>query len=214
VIGLPSLTSLLSWRVWAVAGLAGLALHGFVVTRERDRANERAGQLSEQLQTVAKSAELIEANRAQAVRDRVAAEQALASYSDAALDAFENQAETARRLAVEVAQLRRRLDAANQEIADADPSLRLDDPLPDSLRDALACAGGDAAACATASAHPGGMPVGADGAPGPADAAPHDADGARGAPDRGGRPGFDGQQREPGRQSSGVRLGAPGPAEA
>lgn len=208
------MSALLSWKAWALAALAGLALHSWVVTGERDRAHERVGQLEQRVEGLAKDVSLAEAGRVQALTDKAAAEEALATYNEAAITAFQQQAEASRRMAAEVAQLKRRLDAANQEIADADPSLRLDDPLPVSLRDALACAGGDAAACAATSADPGRMPVGADGAPGPADAAPADADGARGAPDRGGRPGLDGEQRQPGGRASGLRNGAGGAAEA
>lgn len=201
------------WRAWAVAIIAGLAINSWALSTQLDRAVERDAARAQRVEDLTKDVSLAEAAAARAALDKAAAEEALANYSEAAIVAFQQQAEASRRMAAEVAQLKRRVDVANQEIADADPSLRLDDPLPGGLRDALACAGGDLAACAAAEADPGRVSVGTDDAPGPAAAAPADADRARGAPDRGGRPSGDRDQRQPGGRPSGVRLGVGGPAE-
>ncbi|QQQ17764.1 hypothetical protein JIP62_10510 [Brevundimonas vitis] len=135
----------LDWRAWAVAGVAGLALSLWVVTVERDHAREKADDLAADLTKA-------EAGWLAARAGKKKAEDALADYARTSALTFQAQAEASRAMAAEIEQLNRRVRAAHQEIARADGSLRLDDPLPRGVRDGLACAGGDAVACAAAPA--------------------------------------------------------------
>jgi hypothetical protein len=162
----------LDWRAWAVAATAGLALTLWVVTVERDRASDRANGLADDVADLRRDLTTANAAKAGALKDKVAAEKGLADYARVSATTFQAQAEESARMSAQLAELNRRVRAANQEIARADGSLRLDDPLPRGVRDSLACAGGDERACAPAAAAPAGrMPGGAADAGAPAGSA-------------------------------------------
>lgn len=137
---------------WAVAAIAGLALSLWVVTVERDRARDQIEARDQRIDILAAELADLNGRLTTAQLDRESAEDALAIYAQETFAAFQAQAEAARRTAAELAELNRRVRAANLEISHADAGLRLDDPLPDGVRNALACAGGDERACAAAPA--------------------------------------------------------------
>lgn len=144
------LKTALDWRVWAAAIVGGLALSLWVATVERDRARDQAGNLAGDIAQLRKDVAAAETAQRTALADKQTAEKALSDYAQASTAAFQKQAEESARSAAQLAELNRRVRAANQEIARADGSLRLDDPLPRGVRDNLACAGGDSSACAAA----------------------------------------------------------------
>lgn len=155
----------------------GLAASLWVSNTERGAAELRA-------KTHAAAAEDLRADLgkrtdelAQARAHAVASDARLTDFAAQTAQTFKDQAVASARMAAELAAVNRRLQAAQQEISRADAGLRLDDPLPRGVRDGLACAGGDAAACAGtggAAADPGGLSAG------PADAASSAGPTARG----------------------------------
>lgn len=154
--------SSLDWRAWLAAIVAGLALSLWVVSGERDRANERVEALAGDVRGLRNDLTAANTAKAGALNDKASAEAALSAYAQVTTATFQAQAEESARMSAQLAELNRRVRAANQEIARADGSLRLDDPLPRGVRDSLACAGGDERACASAAAPAaGGMPGGA-----------------------------------------------------
>jgi len=150
------------WRAWAVAAIGGLALTLWIVTGERDRAVTTSDERRQTVEDLRGQLATAEAGRSAAQAGKARAEQALGDYARETFVTFSAQAEASRLMAAQLAETNRRLTAAQQEIARADGSLRLDDPLPRGVRDALACTGGDTRACApAAAADPGRVPAGA-----------------------------------------------------
>lgn len=167
------------WRAWAAAVIGGLMLHGWVLSAQLDAARKTSAAREETVAALRGRLATAEAGRLAAQAGKSRAEAALGEYARATFDAFNAQVEASRQMAAQLAEANRRLNAAQQEIARADGSLRLDDPLPRGLRDALACAGGDAGACAGATqTDPAGVPSGAAEPAGPARAAARGDDGA------------------------------------
>lgn len=159
----------LDWRAWMAALVIGLALSLWVVTAERDRAGDRIEALNGDVVDLHRDLSAANAAKASEQRAKLKAEGELSAYAQTTLSNFQKQAEESARMSAQLAELNRRVRAAQQEIARADGSLRLDDPLPRSVRDSLACAGGDERACPAATAAPaGGMPGGAADPAGPA----------------------------------------------
>ena len=150
--------SLVDLRAWAVLLTLGMAASLWVSHAERGAAVARAE---------AAEAEVSELRpeRDQARAQAAAADVRLTDFAAETARAFQEQSAASARMAAELADVNRRLRAAQMEISRADPGLRLDDPLPRSLRDSLACARGALDACAAAQADPAVL------SPGAADAA-------------------------------------------
>lgn len=149
--------SLIDLRVWALFVVFGLAASLWVVSTEKGAAMARAKAAEVQLRDTRAD---LDARELDLVQARAAAERArenLGAFAEASIVAFEKQAADTARVAAELAELKRRVTATQQEISRADAGLRLDDPLPRGVRDGLACAGGDAAACTPAAATPPGV---------------------------------------------------------
>lgn len=154
--------SLLDVRVWLVAAVLALTASLAIVSAEKRAATTTADATSAELERTRADLEKRDADYAQADARARAAETRLTDYSAETAAIFDKQAQASAQVAAELADLKRRVLAASQEITRADPALRLDDPLPRGVRDGLACAGGDAAACAgSAAADPGRVPAGA-----------------------------------------------------
>lgn len=129
------------WRAWAIAIVAGLALTVWVVTVERDAARQVGSERSARIEQLEAEAEVAETARRSALAARDQAESILAEYAVASAAAWREQAAASTRMAAQLTETNRRLRAAQEEITRADPGLRLDDPLPDGVRDGIACAG-------------------------------------------------------------------------
>jgi len=142
-------------KVLAAIAFAGLAVALAVTRAELSAQRAKAQAAAAQAKTLAGQLGTAEVQRQKA-------EAALQSYAANSTAAWLAQAEAAKRTAATLEQINRRASAATQEIDHAAPGLRLDDPLPRSLRDAIACARGDARSCAAApAAAPGGVSPGA-----------------------------------------------------
>lgn len=151
--------SILDYRLWAAAGLAGLALSLWVASAERDAARADARAASRELAAERDTRRRVETERDGVRADLASAEADLTAYAAASAAAWRAQADASARMAARLDDIDRRARAASLEISRADSGLSLDDPLPRSLRDGLACAGGDERACAAAApADPGGLP--------------------------------------------------------
>lgn len=152
--------SLVDPRVWALFAVFGLAASLWVVSTEKDAALARARAAEVRVSDVQGDLDARELDLIQARAAADHARESLNAFAEASVAAFEKQAADTARVAAELAELKRRVAATQQEISRADAGLRLDDPLPRGVRDGLACAGGDAAACASAApaTAPGVMP--------------------------------------------------------
>lgn len=146
--------SLVDFRVWALAAALGLAASLWVANTERGAAVARADGLAEAVERLRTDLDTRTDELAQARAHAVASDARLTDFAAQSAQAFKAQADASARMAAELAAVNRRLQAAQQEISRADAGLRLDDPLPRSVRDGLACAGGDPAACAGGDAAP------------------------------------------------------------
>ena len=169
--------SLVDLRGWALAVALGLAASLWVANTERGAAVARADTLAASVTDLRADLETRTAELGQARAHAVASDARLTDFAAQTAQTFKDQAVASARMAAELADVNRRLRAAQQEISRADAGLRLDDPLPSGVRDGLACAGGDTAACASAStapADPGDLPAG------PADAGRQPVVAARG----------------------------------
>ena len=154
--------SLLDVRVWLFAAVLGLATSLAIASAEKRAAVTTADAVSAELARTRDDLKKRDADYAQADARAQAAETRLTDYSAETAAIFDKQAQASAQMAAELADLKRRVRAASQEITRADPALRLDDPLPRGVRDGLACAGGDAAACVgPAAADPGRVSSGA-----------------------------------------------------
>ena len=140
--------SLVDLRVWGLFLVFGLAVALWAASVETRAAHDRIESLGRELTTIREARDAATDQRDAARRGQTAAETRLTEYAAEAAVSFQAQADASARLAAEITTLNRRLDAARKEIDRADAGLRLDDPLPRGVRDGLACAGGDAAACA------------------------------------------------------------------
>lgn len=155
--------------------MLGLAASLWVSNTERGAAVSRANQLAASVAELRADLDTRTGELGAARAHVTAAEARLTDYAAQTAQAFQDQAAASARMAAELADVNRRLRAAQQEISRADAGLRLDDPLPVGVRHGLACAGGDAAACAIAApADSGDVP------PRPADAAASARPAARG----------------------------------
>lgn len=155
--------SLVDLRVWAVLLTLGLAASLWVSHAERGAAVARADAIAETATRLSEDLKARTDELAQARAHAAASDARLTDYAAETAQAFQQQAAASARMAAELADVNRRLRAAQQEISRADAGLRLDDPLPRVVRDGLACAGGDPAACAggdAASADPGDLSAG------------------------------------------------------
>lgn len=156
----------LNWRTWAALAAAALLAMLLVTWDQRDRAEALAASRAETVATLTDQKAATEQQLAAALLAQRKAETALGDFSNTAIANFQTQAEESARMSAQLAELNRRVRAAQQEIARADGSLRLDDPMPRGLRDALACAGGDTAACVSAPQAPAGVVPGRAADPG------------------------------------------------
>ena len=147
----------LNWRTWAALGAAALLAMLLVTWDQRDKAEALAARRAETIPTLTQQKGAAEQQLAAAQQAQRRAETALGDFSNTAIANFQTQAEESARMSAQLAELNRRVRAAQQEIARADGSLRLDDPMPRGLRNALACAGGDAVACVPAPQAPAGV---------------------------------------------------------
>lgn len=129
------------WRTYVAAGLVGLALTAWVHSVERDRARDALAverQTSARLQAALTAAE---DGRKGALADRERAEAALSAYAVQSAAVWREQAAASAALATQLTETQRRLRAAQEEAARATLPAGLDGPLPDGLRDRIACAG-------------------------------------------------------------------------
>lgn len=139
-----------NWRTWAALGVVALLAMLLVTWDQRDRAQALAASRAETITSLGAEKTKVEQDLAAARVAQQRAETTLGDFSNTAIANFQTQAEESARMSAQLAELNRRVRAAQQEIARADGSLRLDDPMPRGLRDALACASGDAVACVPA----------------------------------------------------------------
>lgn len=150
-------------RFWAVLLTLGLAASLGISLAQKDAAVTRAEALAERVQSLDKNIVDLTAERNQALAHATASDARLTDFAAQTAAIHAEQAEASARMAAELSDVNRRLRAAQQEISRAPSGLGLDDPLPRSLRDSLACARGDTGACASSrpEAHPGVLPDGA-----------------------------------------------------
>ncbi len=142
----------LDWRTWLAVVALGLAVALAVTSAQRDAQTTKAEAAVATADRLGRDLRTAEAQRRAALSAKAKAETALTDYAATSVITFQKQAEESARMSAQLAELNRRVRAAQQEIARADGSLRLDDPLPRGVRDGLACAGGDDRACAAATA--------------------------------------------------------------
>lgn len=150
--------SLADLRVWAVLLTLGLAASLWVSNAERGAAVVRAKASAEKVEALTNDLDARTNERDQARAHAAAADARLTDFAADSARTLQEQAAASARMAAELADVNRRLRAAQQEISRAPSGLRLDDPLPRSLRDNLACARGATDACAGAQTDSGLVP--------------------------------------------------------
>jgi hypothetical protein len=140
--GLAALLRVLGdWRAYAAALVLGLAVSAWVFSVERDRAEVQASAAQADAADLRDKLAVSEDGRRGAITARDQAEARLADYALKSAEAWREQAAASSRMATQLTETNRRLRAAQEEIARANPGLRLDDPLPGGVRDSIACAG-------------------------------------------------------------------------
>lgn len=137
----------LDLRFWAVLLTLGLAASLWVSHTQKGAAMARADSLSQTVSDLRSDLDTLTAERNQARAHASASDARLTDFAAQTAAIHAEQAEASARMAAELSDVNRRLRAAQQEISRAPSGLGLDDPLPLSLRDHIACARGDTAAC-------------------------------------------------------------------
>ena len=143
--------ALFDLRFWALLLTLGLVASLWVSHTQKGAAVARADGLTQIVTELRANIETLTAERNQARAHASASDARLTEFAAQTAVIHAEQAEASARMADELSDVNRRLRAAQQEISRAPSGLGLDDPLPLRLRDRIACARGDAAACSGSS---------------------------------------------------------------